>query len=255
MMNNIYWVFLRGLSREHQHWGKFPSIFKQYFPQAIILTPDLPGNGIHHQTKSPTTIAEILEFVRNDIPIQSIQQPVNILALSMGAMLAVEWMKRYPHECHSGVLINTSIKGINPFKHRLRPENYGRIIKDILLYRNVMVTEQCILQLTSNHNHQPTIIDDWISYAQNHPVSRLNIIRQLIAASQYIAPEQKPEQPLLLLRSLQDHLVNAQSSQAISQHWGVPLMTHPEAGHDLPLDDPHWVCKNIKIWLDKQTAA
>jgi len=248
-VNTNQWVLLRGLSREARHWGEFPGIFKQYFPQSTFLTPDLPGNGVHHRIKSPTSITEIMEFVRDDIKIQSMQQPVNILALSMGAMLAIEWMKRYPNECHAGVLINTSIKGINPFKHRLRPENYGRIVKDILLYRDVKAKEQCILQLTSNlPNQQSQLINDWTGFAQSAPVSHLNIFRQLIAASRYRAPEQKPEQPLLLLRSLSDRLVNSASSQAIAQHWDLPLLTHPEAGHDLPLDDPHWVCNNVKSW-------
>lgn len=253
-MNIKHWVFLRGLSREHRHWGEFPAIFKRYFPEANILTPDLPGNGIHFRVKSPSNIAEILEFVRNDINIQSIkQQPLNILALSMGAMVALEWMRRYPNECHTGVLINTSIKGINHFKYRLRPESYGRIIKEILLYRDLQSKEQCILQLTSNHSdHQQQIIEEWIRYAQSCPVSRLNIIRQLIAASRYKTPEQKPEQPLLLMRSLSDHLVNAESSWAISKHWQLPLLTHPEAGHDLPLDDADWLCRHLKSWLDTQ---
>jgi len=252
-MNSITWIFLRGLSREHRHWGDFISVFKQYFPEANIMTPDLPGNGIHNRITSPSTITEIMEFVRNDVKIQSVQQPINILALSMGAMVALEWMKRYPNECRSGVLINTSIKGINPFKQRLRPENYGRIIKDILLYRDLISKEQCILQLTSNHTeHQQQIIDNWIGYAQSNPVSRLNIFRQLIAASRYRAPEQKPEQPLLLLRSLSDHLVNSESSLVISKHWHLPLFTHAEAGHDLPLDDANWVCSQLKSWLDEQ---
>lgn len=253
-MNSVQWIFLRGLSREHRHWGDFPSVFKQYFPEANILTPDLAGNGIHYRITSPSTITGIMEFVRNDIKKQNVQLPINILALSMGAMVAVEWMKHYPDECCTGVLINTSIKGINPFKHRLRPENYSRIIKDILFYRDLISKEQCIFQLTSNHiEHQQQIIDNWIRYAQDCPVSRLNIIRQLIAASRYRAPEQKPEQPLLLLRSLSDHLVNPESSQVISRHWHLPLDTHPDAGHDLPLDDANWVCKHIKSWLEELT--
>ena len=252
-MTTDQWVFIRGLSREQRHWGEFPAIFKQYFPQANILTPDLPGNGIHHNIKSPTTITEIMEFIRDDINIKSLAQPVNILALSMGAMVAIDWMKSYPDECSTGVLINTSIKGINPFKHRLRPQNYGRIIKDILLYKDLKIKEQFILQLTSNlSDHQQQILDHWISYAQSHPVSHLNIIRQLIAASRYRAPEQKPQQPLLLLRSLSDQLVNSESSLTIAERWQLPLHTHPEAGHDLPLDDPHWVCRHLKSWFDQQ---
>ena len=252
-MNTNQWIFLRGLSREHRHWGEFLSVFKQYFPEANILCPDLPGNGIHCRIKSPSNIAEILEFVRNDIGIQDKPQVVNILALSMGAMVALEWMKRYPNECHAGVFINTSLKGINPFKHRLRPENYGRIINDILLYRDLKSREQCILHLTSSHTgQQKQIIEHWLSYAQSSPVSRLNIIRQLIAASRYKSPEHKPEQPLLLMRSLSDHLVNPESSLSISKLWQLPLLTHPDAGHDLPLDDAHWVCRHLKNWLNNQ---
>ena len=252
-MSTNQWIFLRGLSRERRHWGDFPDIFKQHFPDATILTPDLPGCGIHSRIKSPSSISGLLEFVRNDIKSQIKDQPINILALSMGAMVALEWMKLYPDECHLGILINTSLKGINPFKHRLRPENYWSIINNILLYKSLKSKEQCILNLTSNfdHNYQQ-IIADWISYARNNPVSHLNIIRQLIAASRYKAAVNKPELPLLLLRSLKDRLVNSESSLTISRHWQLPVQTHPEAGHDLPLDDASWVCEQIKYWLDNQ---
>jgi hypothetical protein len=39
----------------------------------------------------------------------------------------------------------------------------------------------------------------------------------------------------------QDVLVSPQCSATLAHRWQVELRIHPDAGHDLPLDDPAWV--------------
>ena len=36
------WVLLRGLTREHRHWDDFPEKLQRCFPEAQIISPDLP---------------------------------------------------------------------------------------------------------------------------------------------------------------------------------------------------------------------
>lgn len=245
------WVLLRGLTREHRHWENFPQVLHALFPHAKIITPDLPGSGMHHRQTCPVHIKEILDSVRADIGIRQLNKPVYIIGLSLGAMVSLEWLRQYPEECAGAVLINTSFKSLNPFYQRLRPANYWRILKS-QLSKNVRARENIIFELTSNLNpHRTRIINNWVRYAQENPVTKRNALRQLIAAFLYKIPRQKPEPALLLLNSLGDRLVHPQCSQQLAQHWNLTLHSHPAAGHDLPLDDGAWVGEKIMAWLQQ----
>ena len=243
------WVLLRGLAREHRHWGDFPEKLQRHFPGSQVVTPDLPGNGNHAGITSPANIRDMLLFLRKDIASVISRGPVHIIGLSMGGMLAIEWMSSFPEECAAGVLINTSLKGTSPHYHRLRPRNYHRTLY-ALFTRNRHAREKAILQMTSNlYPNAESLLRRWVSYTEENTVSSLNTLRQLIAASRYPIPRQKPDVPILLLSSQHDKLVNPRSSASIAQNWSLPLATHPLAGHDIPLDDPEWVCSEIEHWL------
>ncbi len=243
------WVLLRGLTREHRHWEDFPAKLQQCFPDAQIITPDLPGNGEHADIISPASIQDMMLFLRKDIASTIAGGPVHIIGLSMGAMVAIEWMKSYPQECAASILINTSLKGISPFYHRLRPENYYRMLYSLFTSNNYR-REKMILQMTSTlYPDTEQLLQRWVSYAEENTVLASNALRQLLAASRYCSPKQKPNVPILLLRSKNDKLVNSQSSVSLAQSWLLPIETHPLAGHDLPLDDGDWVCQKINHWF------
>jgi pimeloyl-ACP methyl ester carboxylesterase len=95
------------------------------------------------------------------------------------------------------------------------------------------------------------IIDHWVGYAKEYPVSAYNALRQLHAATRYRLDirQAKPDVPMLVLRAMQDHMVSPECSQRFAEHWQLPIRTHQEAGHDIPLDDPQWVCEKIRAWL------
>ena len=105
------WILLRGLTREHRHWGNFLPLLQSTIPQAKIITADIPGSGNHYNQTCPGSIKDILEFIRDDIKIEQLNKPVHILALSLGAMIGIEWLRQYPQECAAAVLMNTSLKG------------------------------------------------------------------------------------------------------------------------------------------------
>ena len=77
-----------------------------------------------------------------------------------------------------------------------------------------------------------------------------NALRQLLAAARFRASTQAPACPVLLLGSEHDGLVNVQCTRAIARRWGSTVALHPDAGHDLPLDDPQWVINQVRQWLD-----
>ncbi len=241
------WVLLRGLMREARHWGEFPAQFQAAIGAAQLVTLDFPGNGNLHAQASMRSVEEMADHCRHQLSQRGYRPPYRVLALSLGAMVAVDWSQRYPDEIDNMVLINTSLAPYNPFYQRLRPSNYPALIT-ALLHGSTAQRESLILRLTSKQSataQAPALLQQWVGYAHACPISRANILRQLLAAIRYRAARHPPPMPVLLLAGAQDQLVNPQCSLNIAQKWGCALALHPTAGHDLPLDDGAWVALKI----------
>ncbi|WP_219117641.1 alpha/beta fold hydrolase [Janthinobacterium sp. UMAB-56] len=249
------WILLRGLMREQRHWGDFPASLASALPGASIITPDLPGNGTRHAQDSATRVAAMVESCRADLLARGIAPPYHLLALSLGGMVAVEWASRYPQEIASCVLINTSMRPYNPFYRRLRWQNYGALLRQLLL-GDALSQEALILRLTSRRHAggNPALLADWLSYQRQYPVSRRNALRQLLSAARYRAPASRPAMPVLVMAGAQDQLVDHRCSQQLARAWQADCLIHRDAGHDLPLDEGAWVAHSVARWLGVAAA-
>ena len=245
------WVLLRGLMREARHWGEFPAQFQHAVGAQQLVTLDFPGNGRLHGQASASSVPAMRQHIRSQLRQLGHAPPYRVLALSLGAMVALDWCNACPQELESVVLINTSLAPYNPFYHRLRPSNYPALLRTMLA-GSLAQREALILRLTSHQGGSPrgaAILRQWMDYAQACPITRTNILRQLFAALRYRAAAQTPAVPLLLLAGQQDQLVNVQCSIRLAQRWHCPINIHPSAGHDLPLDDAAWVIDQVRQWL------
>lgn len=247
------WVLLRGLMREARHWGEFPRLFQGVMGSEHLVTLDFPGNGSLHAQPSATSVAEMANYCHTRLGQLGYASPYRVLALSLGAMVAVAWSERYPADIERLVLINTSLAPYSPFYHRLRPGNYPALLR-FLLHGSAAQRESLILDLTSTQKsraeNRQAILEQWIAYARECPVTRANILRQLQAALRYRAAPAVPPAPVLLLAGQQDRLVNARCSLALAQDWRCAIRLHPTAGHDLPLDDGVWVTQQVREWFE-----
>lgn len=241
------WILLRGLAREKRHWGSFPAQLMEQLPGARIIALDLPGNGEFNALPSPTTITDMASACRQTLAQLGASPPYNLLAISMGAMVATAWAEAHPGEIGACVLINTSFGSFSPLHHRMRPRAWPILLK-IMLNPTPEGRERLILKLTSS---QPMalahVIATWSAIRQACPVSPWNALRQLLAAARFHAPP-SPSVPVLLLVGAADRLVNPCCSREIARRWNCAMAIHPGAGHDLPLDDGPWVAKEIRSW-------
>ena len=244
------WILLRGLMRESRHWGDFAASFRSAVPGADVVALDMPGNGRLHSRPSPICVGGMTEFCRADLLARGMRPPYHLLAMSLGAMVAMDWAAKYPEELIACVLINTSVRPFSPFFHRLRPRNYPALLGLALRGGDAHDWEATILRLTSNRvDDREAILQNWIQYRCEHPVSRRNALRQLLAAARYRAPVDKPSPRLLILGSAGDALVNPRCSRRLALRWRTAYAEHPDAGHDIPLDDGPWMIKEILLWL------
>nr|WP_315428626.1 alpha/beta hydrolase [uncultured Albidiferax sp.] len=247
------WILLRGLTRETGHWGGFVEQFQAAQPGHRVVALDLPGNGSLHRQRSPARVDAMVAHCRAELARRQIVGPVHILAMSLGAMVAVAWSVAFPQEVAAQVLLNTSLRPFSPFYQRLRPQNYALLLRLALWGGSPALWERSILRITSNGAHD-AVLPQWLALRAQHPVGRANAVRQLLAAARYRAPLAAPQTPTLLLASVQDRLVSVACSYALARHWQCALQVHPTAGHDLPLDDGAWAVAQVDVW-QKQALA
>ncbi|TRZ58104.1 MAG: alpha/beta hydrolase [Rhodocyclaceae bacterium] len=243
------WVFLRGLTRESRHWGAFVATFEAEVAGAAIVTLDLPGNGSMNHVPSPSRVDDLADWCRRELSARGIRGPYYLLGMSLGAMVTIEWAHCHPNEVRGCVLINTSLRPISPFYQRLRPANYLGIFKLAVLGGSAEEWEFQILRMTTRRGNAAQLLPAWIDWRRERPVARLNALRQLLAALRYHSPVTPPASAMLVLASTLDALVNVRCSRGIASRWRTGYAEHPEAGHDLTLDDGTWVARQVSAWL------
>jgi pimeloyl-ACP methyl ester carboxylesterase len=246
------WILLRGLTREKRHWGAFPRQLREALPGARVEPLELPGNGELNALASPASIAGMAGFCRDEAARLGLAPPYFLVAMSMGGMVAAAWAQAHPEEIAGCVLVSTSFGRFSPPQQRLRPRAWPVLLK-ILLARTAQGRERLILALTSGLVQAPGPVAEWAAIRRSRPVSPGNACRQLLAAAGFRAPRAAPV-PTLVLAGAADGLVDPRCSMAIARRWRCPLAIHPEAGHDLPLDDGAWVAGQIHDWLTRHFA-
>ncbi|MFH1870286.1 MAG: alpha/beta hydrolase [Pseudomonadota bacterium] len=250
------WVLLRGLTRESRHWGRFPQQLGDAFPAAPVICLDLPGNGKLNGMESPPSVEAMADWCHAEIARLAIAVPCRVLAMSLGAMVAVAWAQRHPGDVAAAVLINTSLRPFSPFYHRLRPGNYLRLLRLLIFPASDREIETSILRMTTRLQPDPAAtIEEWRQWRHENPVSRRNALRQLLAAMRYRAPRGRPLERLLLLASARDALVDGRCSLQLAEKWDAHIIVHPAAGHDLPLDDAAWVLEQLRCWFEGSGAV
>ena len=237
------WIFLRGLTRGKGHWGYFPEQFKKYFPDAQIEFLDLPGNGDRHAELSPLHMRDYVEDLRLHSQLLK-QGPVNLFSISLGSMIAVSWQDLYPQDIGTTVLINTSYRGIAPWKRfNLAAMAY---FARVPMVKSAWMKEDLISRVVCNNDeNRKKSLPLLVEQTSRSPFQVQNFFRQIYAAAMANFP-QKNRSEVILFASEKDRLVSPLCTRKIAQIWDVPVFYHPTAGHDLPIDDPEWILNNMK---------
>ena len=243
-------LLLRGLLRESRHWHHVPQLLSQQL-QRPVCTLDLPGCGSLFRQKSAASVPALRQQLQQQWAERYPEhqgEAVHLLAISMGGMLALDWAITSPQQVKSVVLINSSSAGLSPFWQRLHPRNYLKVL--LCLLAGPLRREELIWQMTVNSPVQPELLKLWQQWAIEAPVSRINALRQLWAASRFRIMQQ-PDCPVLVVSSLADQLVSPQCSRALAKALNASLVTYTDAGHDLPLEAGPWLAGVINQSLNE----
>lgn len=244
---------LRGLVREKGHWSWFKDSFQEAFPESEIMLLEIPGVGETFKETSPDNFQDMVHFMRQKHQKRIDSDGENILmAMSLGGMIARVWLDLYPEDFKRVILVNTSFKGITPLFKRLRPLSILRFTK-IFLTPSIEGREKGILEMVSNNKvEREKLLDGWIDIQKKRPVKRASFINQIKAAlTSKVSIDVPKKVKILIIGAKRDKLCHYNSSKFLHKAWGGNLVIHPEAGHDLPIDDSPWLIKTIKEWIDK----
>lgn len=241
------WVLLRGLGRDARHWGDLPERLRAAVAQgdcARVLTPDLAGNGSRAHEISPDTIEQATEDYRRQLHSQGFSPPYRLIGLSLGGMVAIDWLTRYPEEITQGYVINSSVGTINRPWLRMRPSAVLRLL--ITPTRFVRARERKICQLTTQMQpDRNQLAQQWYEWALVARPTADNLKRQTRAALSFHPKRPQAAERLHIMAGAKDRLVNPSASRQLAEAWQLTFSEHPHAGHDLPLDDPQWLIEQI----------
>lgn len=107
--------------------------------------------------------------------------------------------------------------------------------------------------MVSNRKIKNTTLAHWLSIQEKHPVNRKTFFNMLAAAARYKPKTYDTPTPngALILSSRADRLVSWRCSETLASSSDWPLLTHNSAGHDIPLDEPQWLCEQIMEFLQR----
>ena len=234
----VNWLLLRGLVREQRHWGEFPARLAAA-TGARVLALDLPGVGTEASRPSPTSISAITDDIRERFG--EGEQGWGIFAPSLGGMIALDWVARFPADFSRAVVCNTSASNLaGPFE-RFSLGAVGTVLSGLATW-NAVDREATILGLVSNTAAGRAHATEFAGFTPR--IGPGVLARQLWAGSRAVAPSAVAV-PLTVLCSAADRLCAPDASRRLAAGLNAALYEHPTAGHDLPLDDPEWVISRL----------
>ncbi len=252
------WLLLRGLIRESRHWLDFPEYFASHVrsvdgtPTSVVFV-DLPGFGTENDSPVPATVPEFVDDMRLRLRRQVPEgEKIGICAVSLGGMVGLSWLARYPDDFACGVIINSSLGDVSPLWHRMLPRTWPNIVRSPFM--NHAARERMLLGMTRSQGNLDEDARRYAEVAALTPPKPKNAVAQIRAAMKVRSPAAVAV-PTWILASTGDQLVSWHCSEAIARRLTLPLKLNEGTGteaasHDLPLDQPGWVCDRINELVD-----
>lgn len=217
------WLLLSPTAEGCARWGDAPQRLllqlRRVQPRALLFTLDLPGSGTRRREGSPAHVQAMPALLRERLAQAGLDgEPIGLIGHSLGALVATEWARQQPQQVAALVLLNPAMRPFTPILRATRVALWPRALGGLL----------------RNGTHGAT----WST-----------ALSQGLARWRYAASKRRPIARVLLLNGQDDPWRDWRIGQSISRAWGAALRLHPQAGHDLLLDDPDWVARAVAEWL------
>ncbi len=238
------WLLLRGWARNQEHWLGFPERLQENKNIKRVVCLDLPGFGTEAHRVSPPTVDWIIEDLKYRFEKIKDDEQWSIFGHSLGGMIAMNWASQFRHDFKSVCLMNPSFRKFSMPYERLKPLAIPRLIQAARA-KTVAEQEEKILGIVSfTGAEKEEAIQGWAKVSSSNPSRFYNVMSQLVAAA-ICRPPKKIYSPLLVLTGGQDKLVSPNCSKKLVEHFKGNISIHPNAGHDIVIDDENWVIHQL----------
>jgi pimeloyl-ACP methyl ester carboxylesterase len=250
----VNWLLIGPMARECGLWGEASGHLVQHLrsvqPEANLYELDLPGTGQLHRERSPSAVLGLVEHLRTRVQEAGLQGPFGLIASSWAASIGTEWTRQYGEEVGALVLISPGMRPFTQVFRAVRWHLWPTVLALVLGRRSPLGRERRLWNThTQLHRASGPQMQAWRTSRKRYPVRARNGLAHALAVWRYETSRRRPHRQVLLLAGKGDDWLDWRVSAAISRAWGAALRVHPEAGHDLLLDDPQWVARSLADWL------
>lgn len=250
----LNWLLLGPIARECATWGDAPQHLLQQLravqPQVGLFQLDLPGTGRLCGERSPDRIEDLVDGLRGRVRAAALPGPWGLMASSWASCVAAEWARRYPDELGAIVLVSPAMRPFTKVLRSVPTGLWGQALTKLLGRRAFWRRDAVVWNgQTQLRRASADSLSRWRELRRQHPVRARNGWRQMMAVWRFETSKRRPHPHVLLLAGKGDAWIDWRVSAAISRAWGAAVRVHPEAGHDLLLDDPQWVGRSVAEWL------
>jgi pimeloyl-ACP methyl ester carboxylesterase len=244
-------VMLRGLGRCMQHWLGYERELAEHYR---VITMDLRGIG---QTTLPLSFTHRIHDLAGDVvavlDALGIEQ-AHVLGVSLGGMVALATGLEHPTRCLSVITINTSIAGQRTL--RMSPRGAWAIASGLVGDR-MKIHRNLVEVLTSSKlstERKLEAVQRFHAIAATDGLYVFTALKQVILAARFHVKHRLPElqMPVLLVYGADDQFVpsiNTRKLKALIPH--ARLVSIPDAGHELMMDQPEALRDVLVAWLDE----
>ena len=154
-------IFIAGLAANHRNWGMQFGSLKKYYK---LIAVDNRGIGKSVGEICRLNIEDMVEDINMLVDSMKLENP-HIIGHSMGAMIAFEFVKKYPHKVSSLILASLPINKTKVIREDPSKELYSLIDGKDNNFNNKMVS-----YLFSNHfmhTEKYEVLKSMFSYSHN----------------------------------------------------------------------------------------
>lgn len=233
-------VLIHGLGATMEIW--FPQIpdFARHFP---VIAIDLPGCGKSPEIKGELTIQSVTKAVYQQIRAIT-PDPVNLLGISLGGIVALEYSAAYPQSVQNLILLSTPYTFPNEIKPLLR--------KNIQDYQSMTMHE--ISSTRINKAFGKLASQEMINFlVENIQRTKHSVYLQYAQApieTEFTLNYSKVKAKTLIISGELDYIATPEDSKKIQKLIpGSKVAVLKDTGHALSLENPREMNREVLEFL------
>jgi hypothetical protein len=238
------WIWFNGLAREAGHWGGLPAKAERQLDEKVI-TFDLSSAPANKLSSSKPQTNDAIQAFATQIPRT---HSLKLLAVDSSASMALQYAATEPR-VKRVVLVNPLSR--DDLVHlRVKWLQMARFFACFRANRDSLAAQHRALSLLSNSQDRcRQLASIWAEIQNRRPVSMAHCWLELKRSlrQRMPAPSQLLHCQIEVLVSRADAIISPKSGQHLARYYSSPLVLNLTAGHDIAVDDPHWLLHQLAV--------